>query len=117
MKARKVSAPRITRGLRSVMRVAEPQVVGLPSPTTNERRTDTKNKKQTQESPLSPANPNLWSRKAPGASASGHRFRPARQRLGLRQSAGALGPPANLQEANDWGSPRLAGASFPAHRA
>src|ERR1035437_10445980 len=40
MKRVKVSALR-ERGLRPVVRVAEPQVVGLPPQTTNERKADT----------------------------------------------------------------------------
>ena len=41
MKEKAVSALRSKRGLRPVMRVAEPQVVGLASVTTDERKTDT----------------------------------------------------------------------------
>ena len=41
MKAKAVSVLRSKRGLRPVMRVAEPQVVGLTPQTTNERSTDT----------------------------------------------------------------------------
>ncbi len=40
MKVKAVSALRSERGLRPVMRVAEPQVVGLTPQTTDERKTD-----------------------------------------------------------------------------